>query len=348
MSESVYAKFKIYAPPIKKECTLNEDGTLTIVGIASTTSEDLDGEIVSEQALNSMVKQAIGLNLHLDHNHHYDGGIGVIIDAKIINNSLWITAKILKEFAQGIKERLDLGMNFGFSIGGLPLIDNRNSNVFVDVNLLEVSLTLLPANWDTFGTVMSTKGIVESNCLTGACHYILKNKREDIMRKDESGTLTEEEIQQVIDIVEESAQNLRTSICEDVKNELLPIIEDVVTQTIEPFVALMNENEEELPEDELQEKEEELPEEETEVVEEEKEEETEIIEEEKEEEIEESPLDEKAINLMVERIFNKLNKSKETVPSKYKKYNRTKRTKSSRKFLDEKTRDKYGRNKKYI
>ena len=171
-------KFRVYAPPDVKSYGLNEDGTLTITGIASTTNEDLDGEIVSPDALESLAKQVIGLNLHLDHDHSYKGGIGAITDATLEESSLRITAVILPEYAEGIKERLDLGMNFGFSIGGIPVIDSLNSRVINDFILLEVSLTLLPANWDTFGTVEVTKGLVESRCLTGACHYILKEKKK--------------------------------------------------------------------------------------------------------------------------------------------------------------------------
>ena len=179
----VLKQFKIYAPPSIKANTLNKDGTLTITGVASTTNQDLDGEIISEKALASLKDQAVGLNLHLDHNHDYNGGIGAITDAYVEGNSLIITATVLKEHATGIRDRLALGMNMGFSIGGIPIIKNSRSNIIDDFILLEISLTLLPANWDTFGTVES-KGLVESNCLTGACHYILKEKRKKEVQKE--------------------------------------------------------------------------------------------------------------------------------------------------------------------
>ena len=111
-----FKQFKVYAPPSQKEYNLNDDGTLTITGVFSTTNKDLDGDIVSPKALESLKNQAVGLNLHLDHNHNYDGGIGAITDSFIKENQVYITAKILKEHAQGILERLMLGMNFGFSV----------------------------------------------------------------------------------------------------------------------------------------------------------------------------------------------------------------------------------------
>lgn len=235
-------EFKVYAPPDCKSHDLNDDGTLTITGIASTTNEDLDGEIVTPNALKSLAEQVIGLNLHLDHNHHYDGGIGVVTDAKLESNSLRITAVILSEYAKGIKERLDLGMNFGFSIGGIPIIDRSDSRKINDFKLLEMSLTLLPANWDTFGTV-ETKGIVKSKCLTGACHYILKNS--DTMEKKDANNqelVVNDDVKQMfIDIVNEAIYNLKPQLIEDlrgdiindIRGELSTIVQDVVTPLLD-------------------------------------------------------------------------------------------------------------------
>ena len=228
-------KFRVYAPPDVKSYGLNEDGTLTVTGIASTTNEDLDGEIVSPDALKSLAKQVIGLNLHLDHDHSYKGGIGAITDATLENSSLRITAVILPEFAEGILERLDLGMNFGFSIGGIPVIDSLNSRVINDFILLEVSLTLLPANWDTFGTVEVTKGLVESRCLTGACHYILKEKKSDNMSKKEANNpieVTDEIKQELVNIVNEAVYNLKPQLLDELRGEIGPVVQDVITEVL--------------------------------------------------------------------------------------------------------------------
>ena len=228
-------KFRVYAPPDVKSYGLNEDGTLTVTGIASTTNEDLDGEIVSPDALKSLAKQVIGLNLHLDHDHSYKGGIGAITDATLENSSLRITAVILPEFAEGILERLDLGMNFGFSIGGIPVIDSLNSRVINDFILLEVSLTLLPANWDTFGTVEVTKGLVESRCLTGACHYILKEKKSDNMSKKDANNpieVTDEIKQELVNIVNEAVYNLKPQLLDELRGEIGPVVQDVITEVL--------------------------------------------------------------------------------------------------------------------
>ena len=234
--KTILKKFKVYAPPDMKAYGLNQDGTLTITGIASTTNEDLDGEIITPDALQSLERQVVGLNLHLDHNHSYDGGIGVITEAEIQDNSLRITAIVLPEYASNILEKLNLGMNMGFSIGGIPVVNSGNSRVINDFILLEVSLTLLPANWDTFGTV-ETKSTVESMCLTGACYHILKSKnKEDIMSEKDLNAPTQpvgDDIkQELVNIVNEAILNLKPVILDELRGELSVLVQDVVSQAL--------------------------------------------------------------------------------------------------------------------
>ena len=230
-----FKQFKVYAPPSTKQYSLNDDGTLTITGVFSTTNEDLDGDIVSQRALASLQKQAVGLNLHLDHVHTYEGGIGVITDSSLEENKVYITAVILSEHAPSILERLNLGMNFGFSIGGIPVVNNINPQIIDDFVLLEISLTLLPANWDTFGTV-EAKGIVKSKCLTGACHYIIKNS-QNIMKKEFQEDIDSNELRQtIINYVNEAFANKEPVIIDEFKNELQPIVAEIVTEQVTPIV----------------------------------------------------------------------------------------------------------------
>ena len=417
--KSKFKQFKLYAPTrIKtKAYELNEDGTLTITGVASTTNEDLDGEIVSSSAIQSLQKQAVGLNLHLDHNHDYDGGIGAITGATVENNQLIITATILSEYAVGIKERLDLGMNFGFSIGGIPVVNNINPQLIEDFILLEISLTLLPANWDTFGTVES-KGVVKSNCLTGACHYILKNS-SDIMRKevnDENGNVfTEEEVKEITDIVNEGFANKEAVIIDEFRDEIKPLVQEIINDEIVGQVQdiVLSFLDELFPEEEVVEEkatEDEVVEE-TELEEVEEKDGEEIIEEEvpveevveekatedevpAEDEVFDEPLeinvekeipipeegadyvpeevtgedvptvvvdaepnetivDEKALEAILERVFKKFNVkrkiSKQKTNSKYNGYLKSaKKSVNANRFLDSDKRDKFGRNRKYL
>lgn len=404
--KQVLKQFKVYAPPLEKASTLNKDGTLTITGVASTTNQDLDGEIISEKALQSLQKQAVGLNLHLDHNHDYNGGIGAITEAHVEKNSLIITANVLTEYAKGIQERLNLGMNMGFSIGGIPIIKNSRSNIIDDFILLEISLTLLPANWDTFGTVESkSKNLVESNCLTGACHYILseKSKREKFLSdnmeekaKVQSGKVIDDATkQELVDIVNEAIINLKPLILDELKEEMVKLVQevvatalgDVVPKAIDEIKAealpVPVEEEEAVPTEEKAE--EEIVEEVVEVEEKADDEEPaeeevpidEVIEEEKEvpskvpvSGIPASPsdvsyaettqtitaptftIDSKAVaEQVIAEVWKQLDAHRDTVTKDTKleeyKSEQTELTTKS-KFLDSPTRDKFGRNKKFL
>ena len=46
--------FKWYAPSTTKSYNLNDDGTLTIEGTASTTNKDLEGDVILQSAIDSM------------------------------------------------------------------------------------------------------------------------------------------------------------------------------------------------------------------------------------------------------------------------------------------------------
>ena len=348
--------FKVFAPTKTKDISLNENGTLTITGIASTTNRDLDGDIVTQEAIQSLKEQVVGLNLHLDHTHTYEGGIGAITGATVEDNSLLITAVVLPEYATGIKERLDIGMNFGFSIGGIPEF-GMNYDIITDFKLLEVSLTLLPANWDTFGTI-EAEGIVKSNCLTGACHHILKNLTGDKMRTKAEETpqgLTEE---QVISLINEALAENAQSFIDEIRNELTTIVNEAIDAKLEE-----NKSKEEPVVDE-ETKAEELPDEEnksgenTVIEEEDKQPKDPTIEETKTEEEtvdEETKADEtikpedveKMVDKAVDKLFKKLDAHRKTGNSKFNNFVSTRKTKKTR-FLDSETRDQFGRNKKYL
>ena len=409
--KTVLKQFKVYAPEtVKAEQSLNKDGTLTITGVASTTNQDLDGEIISEKALESLKDQAVGLNLHLDHNHDYDGGIGAITEAHIEENALFITATVLPEHATGIRDRLALGMNMGFSIGGIPIIKNSRSNIIDDFILLEVSLTLLPANWDTFGTVES-KGLIESNCLTGACHYILKEKNKKLTKNNieenmskakanaNANVIDDATKQELVNIVNEAIINLKPLILDELKEDMTKLVQEVVATSLGEVMpkaldGIKEEVKSEIPDELIEQvnkandEEEVVAEEEEVVVEEEKEaeegiappttEEDEVVEEEKEvpekvplsgipaqkEDVEyvnvanqkpvETPtytIDAKAVSdAVIAEIWNKLDfKRSEPSTSKFEEYKKSQVTKTkSKTFLDNETRDKFGRNKRYL
>lgn len=248
-------EYRVYGLPIEsKSYDMNDDGTLTIIGVASTTNKDYANEIVSPEVLESLAKQAVGINIYRDHNRHYEGGIGAVIEAWVDDNQLWIKGKILSEYAKGIKERLDIGMNFGFSISGFPKKQRVPEGLLiVDYDLKDITLTYIPMNWDTYGTVeYKSQNLIASNCLTGACYHAITNDdgetmenkdndkieekipEEPVEDKDIDGAgLSDAQLNQVKDLLNEVTAELEPRIIDNLKPELETIASDVASKTAE-------------------------------------------------------------------------------------------------------------------
>ena len=232
-------EYRVYGLPIEsKSYGMNDNGTLTIIGVASTTNKDYANEIVSPEVLESLAKQAVGINIYRDHNRHYDGGIGSTVKAWVEDNQLWIEATILSEYAKGIKERLDIGMNFGFSISGFPKKQRTPEGLLiVDYDLKDITLTYIPMNWDTYGTVeYKSQNLITSNCLTGACYHAINDgenmekkdneqieeeiPEEPVENKDIDAGLSETQLNQVKDLMNELVAELEPRIIDNLRPEI--------------------------------------------------------------------------------------------------------------------------------
>lgn len=389
-------EYRVYGLPIEsKSYDMNDDGTLTIIGVASTTNKDYANEIVSPEVLKSLAEQAVGINIYKDHNRRYEGGIGAVTEAWVKDNQLWIKGIILSEYAPGIKERLDIGMNFGFSISGFPKKERTPDGLLiVDYDLKDITLTYIPMNWDTYGTVeYKSQNLIASNCLTGACYHainndgeIMENKEdkieevpeepvEDKAIEDDGAGLSDAQLSQVKDELNELSAELEPRIIDTLRQELETIAKDIATTTAEEvankIVAELKVTEEvqetveekEIPEDETTETE--VIETEEEVIEEEKsepgiaepetdelkkEDKAEIIEtSEDEDEDDEEEIEEKSLEQIVHDEVVKAMNSK-SISSKFDKFKNE--SKKPAKKLEEKSmpikRDQYGRNLDYI
>ena len=262
----LYARPQIY-PDTTKSYTLNEDGSLTIEGIASTTNKDLQDDIVTPSAIESMKRQLqAGLNLHGDHWYGlFDGIIGAIngvIDTDAY--SLRIKAKILPKYASEIRDMLDIGVKLGLSIGGRVTEHTQLEDggwEIKDITLREISLTGMPANWDTFGTITTSKGLVKSTCLTGACYTIMKNE-VDNMAENEIETLTKEDVKDLInEALIPMKEEIKNDTVQSVSKQLEKIVKDAIKSASKEAEEKPEEEVEETPEAEVDE-EEEKPEEE--------------------------------------------------------------------------------------
>ena len=120
----------------------------------------------------------------------------------------------------------------------------------------------MPANWDTFGTVTTSKGLVESTCIAGACHAIVKNlgeqnmtsvnKEEQNQEEETSGLTRDEVIELINEYMAEKEETISQEITEKVESQLEAIVEAKVQELIdeEPPEEPPADEEEEKPEDE--------------------------------------------------------------------------------------------------
>lgn len=252
-------RFRLYVPLTKNQTNfdvvgykLNENGTLDIEGIASTVNKDLQGDRMLPSAIESMKKQilALGKNLHGDHKPYlFNGLLGAV--NKIYDSDddkLHIGATVLSKYAPDIKEMLDIGVNLGYSIGGAATKYNLNKSNgldIADVYLSEVSLTAMPANLDTLGTVTTQKGVVEGTCINGICHQLAKNLKKN---RDEEINMSEEnnneqnnseeldsKIKSAVDeLWAEKEQGLVDEITESIKPEIKSIVQEEIKQDDDP------------------------------------------------------------------------------------------------------------------
>ena len=235
-------QFTLYAPSTQKSYELNPDGTLTIEGIASTTNKDLQGDIVLPSAIDSMKTQLLtsSKNLHGDHKYDlFDGIIGAIKEV------------IRSKFAAEIKEMLDIGINLGLSIGGRIKEYNTIPDGWEikDIDLLEISLTGMPANWDTYGTITASNGVVESKCLTGACHVIRKNLMDDKMSEEQKNDETQKNVKNesdvftkddAVDLFNELMSTKQEEIARETVNQVSKELETIIKDQFDKLKADSN------------------------------------------------------------------------------------------------------------
>lgn len=385
--EEKMMKTQILGKPLdQKSYELNPDGTLTITGIISTNNKDLVGDIVSIDTLHDIVRQAPAVNLYLDHNRDYTGGIGSVDTAWLDeDNQAWITATILSEYAPGILERLKIGMNFGFSISGFPQkTKTNNANLITAYDLKDISLTYIPANWDTYGTVES-KNLVTSNCLTGACYHILNKSMNngEIMSNNQSTEetgLNETQKNETVNLINEMKSNIIKEVVENLTPELEKICKTICEEYIKetPDEPVNEPGEEEVdekadneidegdegeqgnessegepvkePEDKNnppQDNEEEDNHQEEETPEETPKDKNNTEETEEEEEEEDEPIDEKTFNKIIDTILTRMNEKNSN--SKFQQFTENQEhKKSSPTFLGGEKRDEMGRNKRFL
>ena len=171
-------QFILHASTVTEK-TNADDGELILTGMASSNSKSLYGEVMSETALQRMCTDAVGLPILYDHEGKMKSIAGVVKNAYLQDNDLYLDFSILPRFQEEIKELIDFGVLLGLSIGGHVSSFDMKNGLVEDITLVEVSLTPVPANRDTHGTVHIKQNIVTGDCLYGVCNTLIKENLEE-------------------------------------------------------------------------------------------------------------------------------------------------------------------------
>ena len=170
--ENTY-KFKTDSIFYKSEDS-NGKKSYYVEGYISTGEQDLYNDIVTEEAMQSMLKQINEKNITLDYDHEVwrDSTsilpVGKIEEAKIDENGLWVKCKLnpaspkFKNLWGSIKE----GFVTAFSIAFRPLktimktIGDTEVRLLEDLELLNVALTGVPVNKTAVMTDFGMKSVI--------------------------------------------------------------------------------------------------------------------------------------------------------------------------------------------
>jgi hypothetical protein len=236
-------QFRIYST-IKK--TINETSNtnttdeLILEGIAATTSIDLEKDQLTPECVSDLKKQALTRNIHTDHQIGIEDIIGTVISVEDTDdNNLKIKFNILPSYKTMISERIDAGVKLGLSIRGsvedYTVKQDGGWNV-KKINLLEISLTGLPANWDTFGTVQLSKEVAEAKCLSGACQLLRKNSGEESetitknITKNNEDIMTDKETNEEVNVTKAEDMPITNQEATDLINQALASFKDELVQ----------------------------------------------------------------------------------------------------------------------
>jgi HK97 family phage prohead protease len=149
--------FQFYLP-------LEKSSDTQLTGIASTISVDRDGERMSENALNDMVREIMekGVNLFGNHEHSWENTLGAVWKARLQNRNIIVDINLddpnTNPKIPMLLNKLKRGIKMGLSVGGSVTKEReeyskelgRRIKVIDGVNLFEISVVGIPSNADSF------------------------------------------------------------------------------------------------------------------------------------------------------------------------------------------------------
>ena len=244
---------------IQKKKKTGKNQPLILEGVASTSDIDLEGDFITPECIESFKLQATNCNIHNNHNVGLDDVIGTVLEVLDSDSKTFkIKFSILPLFREHIEQCIDNGVKLGLSIGG-TIVDYTTEDDGLKIKsmlLHEISLTPLPANWNTMGTVVreGQSDVIEAKCLNGVCKQFLKSvnhnndvEHEETMETEKRYYTKDEEAQfmsedRVVELINEALNNFASnSVTEERIGE---IIDEKLKDFVEQAKALEKEEKE--------------------------------------------------------------------------------------------------------
>ena len=216
----------------------------------SNITKTLDPDYSVDDKTQPLILEGVNVGL--------DDVIGTVLEVLDSDQrTLRIKFSILPLFRRHIEECIDNGVKLGLSIGG-TIIDYDNGDDGLKIKnmmLHEISLTPLPANWNTMGTVVRGEksiDVIEAKCLNGVCKQFLNNINKNIeptqdmemekryYTKDEEAQFMSED--RVVELINEALNNFANNLTEERVNE---IIDEKLADFVKQAKALEKEEKEE-------------------------------------------------------------------------------------------------------
>jgi hypothetical protein len=145
--------FKLYGEFNK--VTDNEDGTLTVSGVASSESVDSDGETITAEAMKAAIPDYMAFGAVREMHTSWAAGTALKCEVDAENRTQF---ECLVVDGEAIK-KVQTGVYKGFSIGGrVTKKDPLNKTIITGIRLVEVSLVDRPANPDAVFSMGKVEG----------------------------------------------------------------------------------------------------------------------------------------------------------------------------------------------
>ncbi|MEN6620856.1 MAG: hypothetical protein ABFD50_04850 [Smithella sp.] len=185
------------------------DGFYHIQFGLSTTEEDLQGDEMTDKALDGMVDELKKVKIAINdgHNHRVKDLIGPTTDAWREGTDMIVDLRVRKKWEEEIKDLIDSETPLGGSIEGKAtetVVAKRkglNKELIDGVKLRGGALTDIPAAWNLRGSAKKSK-----KCIGSMCSQIMKSLEKD--------NLEVNNVKKSVINVEEAYESVRSDINE--------------------------------------------------------------------------------------------------------------------------------------